>query len=187
MTVRQADFVTHYLENGGQGAQAAVDAGYAVKSAKQQAHILLNKVHVRQALSEARDRLEVMSGVRVEHVVRELARIAFTNISDIVTVKDGRASILDSEQWTKEQRAAVESIQETKFGIRVKMHSKPESLRMLGQHLAMFIERHEVGAPGAFSELTDDELQRELLELEQKRRDSIPGHVVGAEEEALPE
>jgi hypothetical protein len=38
------------------------------------------------------------------------------------------------------------------------------ALELLGKEIGMFVERKEVGGPGAFSELNDEELQQAILE-----------------------
>lgn len=39
-----------------------------------------------------------------------------------------------------------------------------EALKLIGQHLGMFINRHEVGQPGDFARMTDDELDNSLAQ-----------------------
>jgi len=38
-------------------------------------------------------------------------------------------------------------------------------LSLLGKELAMFIERKEVGGPGEFAKMTDEEIDRQLAEM----------------------
>ncbi len=35
-----------------------------------------------------------------------------------------------------------------------------QSLELIGRHLGMFVQKHEVGGAGAFSKMTDDELRK---------------------------
>ncbi len=39
-----------------------------------------------------------------------------------------------------------------------------EALRLIGLHLGMFINRHEIGGPGDFARMTDDELNGALVQ-----------------------
>ncbi len=52
MTTQQSDFAAHYVTNGGNGAQAAISAGYAEDSARQAAYKLLKLPHVQAAITE---------------------------------------------------------------------------------------------------------------------------------------
>ena len=49
--------------------------------------------------------------------------------------------------------------------------------QLLAKHLGMFIQRHEVGRPGDFDQLTHDDLEKEILELADRRKNSIPGEL----------
>jgi hypothetical protein len=42
--------------------------------------------------------------------------------------------------------------------LKVKFHDKTRVLELLAKHLGMLIERREVGTPGSFSKLSDQEL-----------------------------
>lgn len=53
LTDMQLAFVTHFVSNGGEREQAAIDAGYSKDTARQQAYELLRKPHVMQAIIEA--------------------------------------------------------------------------------------------------------------------------------------
>jgi phage terminase small subunit len=43
-------------------------------------------------------------------------------------------------------------------------HGANQALRLIGMELGMFIERHEIGGPGDFSRLTDEDLAKRVLE-----------------------
>lgn len=60
----------------GNGAEAAVAAGYAPKSAPQQASWLLKRPHVRAALEAERERLRAEARVSPEKVIDQLWHLA---------------------------------------------------------------------------------------------------------------
>ena len=78
--------------------------------------------------------------VTADRVLAELARIAFADISQMVSVKDGRAVFTETAQLTPDQRAAIAEISETRDGMKVKLHDKVQALEKLGKHLGLFKE-----------------------------------------------
>jgi phage terminase small subunit len=50
LTEMQAAFAMAFVTNGGNGTQAAIEAGYSKDSARQQAHALVSKPHVQKAI-----------------------------------------------------------------------------------------------------------------------------------------
>jgi hypothetical protein len=46
---------------------------------------------------------------------------------------------------------------------KLRFHDKPKALELMCKHLALFVERREVGRPGEFATLTDDELASRIL------------------------
>jgi hypothetical protein len=55
-------------------------------------------------------------------------------------------------------------VQTGKFTGRPDGSTANQALKLIGMELGMFIERHEIGAPGDFSRLTDDELAKRALD-----------------------
>lgn len=87
--------------------------------------------------------------VTQDKVLAELSKIAFSSGADFAKVvtlnigKDGRpgaqvVELTDTDQLTQDQKAAISSIEETKFGIKVSTYDKVRALELLGRHLGMF-------------------------------------------------
>lgn len=55
-------------------------------------------------------------------------------------------------------------VQTGKFTGRPDGATANQSLKLIGMELGMFIERHEIGAPGDFSRLTDEELAKRAMD-----------------------
>ena len=53
---------------------------------------------------------------------------------------------------TDDQQRAIESISQTQFGVKIKMHDKTRAIELLGRHLGMWLDRVEVskGESGGF-------------------------------------
>lgn len=184
LTVKQADFVRQYLLDLN-ATQAAIRAGYSPKGATVRGSELLANRKVQAAIDQAvKDRAE-RTEVTSDRVIEELARIAFSNISGIVRMEGGRVVVKDTAKLTEGQRRSISGLSETANGIRVKLHDKLRALEMLGRHLGMFTDRHEIGGPGGEpihitvkppSEMTDKEIDEELERLEVQEATGItPG------------
>jgi hypothetical protein len=68
----------------------------------------------------------------------DLAAIAFTPITSVLTIADGKVTLKPSEEWSDDAHKAVENVRKSKDGFSVRMHSKLAALEKLGQHLGLF-------------------------------------------------
>ena len=146
MTKKQKRFVEEYLIDLN-AKQAAIRAGYSVKNADKIGSELLGKTGVRQAVSEAIAERSRRTGVNQDRVVRELARIAFSNFSDIVDPDTARIR----EDATEDDLACIQSIKikPNEFGTEreVRLFDKRAALVDLGKHLGMW-NKDTGGEPG---------------------------------------
>ena len=144
LTDKQQRFVEEYLIDLN-GTQAATRAGYSPDTADKQASRMLTygKVGacVRKAIAERSKR----TGITQDRVLRELARIGFVNVPDVVDSMDATIRIDASEDDT----SAISSVKvkttrtkdESEITEReIKFHDKVKSLELIGKHLAMFTE-----------------------------------------------
>lgn len=77
-----------------------------------------------------------------ENVLRELARVGFSDVTDVVTVKGGRVHVKDTGAVPEDARRAISEISETvneggDRTIKVKSHSKIAALVQLAKHLGL--------------------------------------------------
>jgi phage terminase small subunit len=91
--------------------KAAIAAGCNERSAHAVGWKWFNKTEIRAEI-EARlastfDRYAVTS----DRIIRELAKIAFANIGDFITVQDGGSAIVDFGTATREQMASLKSVE----------------------------------------------------------------------------
>ena len=146
MTEKQKRFVEEYLIDLN-AKQAAIRAGYSVKNADKIGSELLGKTGVRQAVSEAIAERSRRTGVNQDRVVRELARIAFSNFSDIVDPDTARIR----KDATEDDLACIQSIKikPNEFGTEreVRLFDKRAALVDLGKHLGMW-NKDAGGEPG---------------------------------------
>jgi phage terminase small subunit len=158
LTAKQALFVKEYLVDLN-ATRAAIAAGYSKRTAEAAGSRLLRHVKVgaeiEKQIAERKQRLNISA----DAVLQELAKIAFANMMDYVTIQEGEAYV-DLSKVTREQAAAIQEITaetyvdgykgkgEEKKPIvvkrtRFKLADKRASLELLGKHLKLFTERTE--------------------------------------------
>lgn len=163
LTDKQEKFCEEYLVDLN-ATQAAIRAGYSMKTAAAQAARLLINVNVQKEIQDLKNRRALRTEITADFVLKELAAIATTKITDIVNVHnrpvemdDGTVisvpyvEIKNTEELTEAQKASIASIKQTKHGVEIKMHDKVSTLKLIGDHLGMFAPVRD-----ASEELEDD-------------------------------
>lgn len=146
LTEKQQRFVDEYLIDLN-ATQAAIRAGYSVKTADVQGSRMLGVVKVQQVISERMAERSKRTGINQDRVVLELAKIAFVKMPDLV---DSEGRIRDSA--TDDDLACIESIKykssesETGSSVEreVKISPKLKALELLGKHLGMWNDKLDV-------------------------------------------
>lgn len=147
LTEKQKRFVEEYLIDLN-ATQAAIRAGYSVKTADQQGSRLLANVKVQQVIALEMAERSKRTGVNQDRVVLELAKLAFVKMTDIVDPNTGKIR----EDAADDDLACIESIKykhsNTDAGCsverEVKIASKLKALEKLGQHLGMWNDKIDV-------------------------------------------
>ena len=156
LTPKQMRFVDEWLIDFN-GKQAAIRAGYSAKTAEATAARLLRNVKVQAEISRRQKELQKRTEVSQDRVVKELARIAFSDMTDYAQVEtrmiekdDGTevsyqaVALKETAELSAEQRAALAGIKQGANGIEVKLHDKIKALELLGRHIGMFTDKLEV-------------------------------------------
>jgi phage terminase small subunit len=107
---------------------AAKKAGYSLKSAATIGWKLRQNPDVQVYLAWLKLKVTYKTYIRPEDVIDEYARIAFADITDFVTVKEGRASLVNSDMMDGQ---IVKSIKKSKDGLSIEMHDKMAALDRL--------------------------------------------------------
>lgn len=187
------------LARGESASNAYACAGYpphasnAARLAKQE-HILVRVSELlakrdeieRKATEKAIDKLAITK----EKVLAEMAKIGFSDIRKVlewgegvaVATDDGQTVIANgvklraSKDLTDEAAAAISEIKQAKDGtLTVKLYNKESALTQLGKHVGVFIDRMEIGGPGEFANMTEQELldedERLTREIEARMHD----------------
>lgn len=105
---------------------------------------------------------------------RILIELAYVGMSDPGGVFDAEGNPLPIHELAEPLRRAVASVKVTRTrrgrgddaadetSTEIKFWPKVEALRLLGTHRRMFVNLKEVGLPGEFAQMTDDELKQEM-------------------------
>jgi phage terminase small subunit len=142
---KQRIFLNEYLKDLN-GKQAAIRAGYSVKSAKVTASRMLTNANLRNELSKQIREIYDNYKNDQEKVIRELAVVGFSRITDYMTILKEGITIKDTNEIPEELIGAISevTIADTKDGKRksIKLHSKIEALKLLGNYHRLFDENH---------------------------------------------
>ena len=148
---RQIVFAKEYLVDLN-ATQAAIRAGYAAKDADVQGPRLLGNVRIAALIQDGMDERAARTGVTVDKVIRELARIGFSDMLDYASFSKYGVALNDSKTLSEDQARAISEVSQTvtQYGgsIKFKLHNKTDALQLLGRHLKLFIDRTEVTGPG---------------------------------------
>lgn len=146
LTKKQQMFVDEYLIDLN-ATQAAIRAGYSVKTADQQGSRMLTNVKVQQAVAESMAERSKRTGVNQDRVVLELAKIAFVKMTDVVDsngrirgdASDDDLSCIESIKYKESNNEFGGSVERE-----VKIASKMKALELLGKHLGMWNDKLDV-------------------------------------------
>lgn len=123
---------------------------------------LLRNTKVANYIKERMDERSKRTEITQDNVLRELATIAFANVTDFVTIENGVVIVKDTKDIPKNLLPAIASIKESKNGIEVSFYSKDRSLELLGRHLGMFNDKIEISGTvnNPMEGLTTEELKK---------------------------
>lgn len=177
LTPRQQRFVDEYLIDLN-ATQAAIRAGYSAKTAYSIGDETLKKPEVAAAVAAAQAARSKRTEITADQVLQELARVGFTNLSDVTDwgVKEvafgydddgkklrpeeiGEAALVryvdapfvtpvNRDDLSEAARAAVSEVSLGRDGFKIKMHDKNGALLQLGRHLGMFNDKLDVNVTG---------------------------------------
>ncbi len=137
LNLRQRRFVEQYLIVG-EGREAAIRAGYSIKSAIELACYLKRLPNVARAIERGREAQARAAHVEASRVLAEYARLAF---SDLSRVADWGKEGLVLKPWSEiaeDDRASIAALSGGKEGARIRLHSKQRALDSLARHLGLF-------------------------------------------------
>ena len=158
LTPKQQTFVDEYLVDLN-ATQAAIRAGYSVKNAGKIGSELLQKTRIKHAIGKAMAERSRRTGINQDRVLRELAKVAFVNATDVINMDEATIK----GEANREDTAAIASVKvktiPTEAGDiterEVKICDKLKALELIGKHLGMFTDRLNLNAEMAVK-IVDD-------------------------------
>lgn len=132
LNARQVRFVEEYLVDFN-ATQAAIRAGYSKRTASEQGYDLLRKPQIAEAIQAKQRELSAKTGITVERVVQELARLAFSDIRKLYR-EDG--SLKNPTELDDEAAAALAGVDVVELAGAMKVGGEDG-----GQHAAMYVKK----------------------------------------------
>lgn len=153
LSERERRFVEAYMgEAAGNATKAAELAGYSARTARQIGSRLLSKVDIQQVIYQRQQVRAEKSDVDAALVIRELARLGFSNVQGLFT--DG-SQLRDIGELTEDMARAVASVEVVRrrteekgveeYLHKIKLWDKNSALEKIAKCLGMYAEtvRHE--------------------------------------------
>lgn len=165
MTDRKELFAREYIIDYN-ATKAAIRAGYSEKTAYSQGHRLLKDAEINRLIKQFKqERIERLE-FTADDVLRELGAVAFSDITDVVTVIDDKLLIQNTEDLPPLVAKSIESIKETtgEYGgsITVKLHSKLTALQTLGKHFGIIKDSVEHSGKVTLEEMIGGSYEKEV-------------------------
>ena len=159
LTPRQARFVKEYLVDLN-ATQAAIRAGYSRKTAKSIGQENLTKPDIAAAIKDAQQQRFDRTDVTADAVVRELAYIAFGDISGLFdeqgrlreahNLTPGVGARIASIEVSRERTRAVGDATVEESTVKVRVWDKVRALELLAKHLGLLTEQVDHKHSGRF-------------------------------------
>lgn len=174
-------FVQVYIRNGGNGKQAAIEAGYSPKTAESQASRLLRNVKVSKVV--ALNRAQVVESamkkteLSVERTLVEVSRLGFHDPRRMLT---DAGAVKPMKEWDDEIAACVASMEVEEITVngvavgtlkKVKFWDKNSALEKAMKHLGQYAEDNKQRS--GVKDMSDEQLQRQIERLSKEHRASL--------------
>lgn len=143
MTESQIRFCEEYIIDHN-GARSARCAGYSVNNAKISASRLLTYENVKKLISHLKSQRSIEVKLSGEMVIKELMKIAFQNVNDLVDYEDGEVRIRSFDELGDATRTIkkIKTSQNPNQGriVEIEAYDKLKALELLGKHTAIFTD-----------------------------------------------
>ncbi len=170
LPLQQQRFVEEYLIDN-IGTKAAMRAGYSVATAKNAASRMLADPRVKAAIAEAQQARADRMGITQDRVLQELAKIAFSNLTDYISEDENGDVQIDIKNLEKDKAAGLLSeaiLSKNKYGssktIKIKQADKVAAIIALGKHLGMFKEQVDHNVNMSLEQLVLESMKTEEKE-----------------------
>ena len=186
LTDKQKRFCEEYIVDLN-ATQAAIRAGYSSKTAEAIGFENLKKPKIQKEIERLKEARSKRTEITADRVLKELARIGYSKITDYLEVVEGKrvvgktetgepitekkkvVEIKETVDMAPEVIPAISQIKQTKHGISLKLYDKPAALKDLGRHLELFTDKLDITSKGKeISNLSKEEREKRRKELRKK-------------------
>lgn len=140
LTEQQQKFIDEYLADLN-GTQAAIRAGYSVKTARVQASRLLTNVNISTAIGVARAERSKRTGINADRILEALGAIALGDPRSVLQWGADGVHLVPSLLLSAEDAAMIAEVEEKtgEFGttIKVKFHDRLKAIELAMRHLGL--------------------------------------------------
>ena len=111
------------------------------------AYQLSNKDDIKARYEELLGRAAEKSTITAQMVIDELAKIAFSDVTNFVEIKKGNliqsVELKNTKELTDDQKKIIASIKQGANGIELKLYDKLSALEKLGRYFKLFTDKVE--------------------------------------------
>ena len=152
LNAKQTVFCEEYLVDLN-GTQAAIRAGYSKSSAGSIGSENLQKPEIQAYLQELADKRSKRTEITADNVLRELAKLAFSDPRNLFDVENSLRNIADLDEFTSASISGfdftrkvtkLDDDEEVEYVSKVKFADKGVNLERLGRHLKLFTDKTEL-------------------------------------------
>lgn len=146
LTPKQKRFCEEYIKDCN-ATQAYIRAGYRASPdiARREGYKLLTKPDLQAYIQQLQKARSSRVEIDADRVLKEYARIAFSNVTDVLSFDGGGVTIKDSKDLSQDVTAALDSIEcvtidseaSSRTAVKVKMHSKIVALGAIAKLIGM--------------------------------------------------
>lgn len=174
LNAKQELFCQYYVQNGFNGTQAAISAGYAKNSANEQSARMLAKASIYERIEQLKAKLIRKVELRQEDVLRTIVTALNLDLTDIFDIRNSQVYVIGNlRDLPIEVRQCIQSIEQTKFGVKITMISKERMLTLAMNYLGM--TKPEIITSGDASAKSPEEIAARIQELIAKRDQGSQG------------
>lgn len=186
LNAKQRRFVAEYLIDLN-ATQAAIRAGYSKKTANQIGGENLLKPDIQAEIAKRQQKRSERTEITQDRVLKELARIGFSDIRKAVKWGETQLKVADSESGETEPyhgvalvnsdeidddtAAAISEVSEGPKGIKVKFHDKKGALAELAKHVGVDRLKAHYDADIELKRLQAEKLKAEIEALKRDPRE----------------
>ncbi len=131
---RQARFCHEYLKDLN-ATQSAKRAGYSPRTCSVMGTKLVQLPKIQARISELKRNRARNLEISTDSVLRELSRIAFSDVRDVATWDEDSVALVPSGNLEDDAARAIAEVKAGEHGVGIKMHDKLRALDTMAKHL----------------------------------------------------